>query len=266
MAEPPPVGTSPGARYARTRDIVAASIVLLLLTAVLLVVLVQAWPPSPSVSPDGRTRLPADTATVHLFGWSPSVPRETCLFVVVLAAGALGAIVHSLRSLYWYVGNRALRRSWLMMYLTLPLVGALLGLVVYLVLRGGLTSPTGGATDINPYGVTAIAALVGLFSRETAEKLRGVFATLLAPAPAGRDQALAPEITSVEPASAPVGAPVTVHGTGLAGATAARFGSAEAAVADVTDVRVRMVVPPGASGPLTILTPAGPATIPFTVE
>lgn len=265
-SESPSQSSSSGSRYARTRDIVAASTVLLLLTAALLVVLVQVWPPAPEVSPDGRTRLPARDTTVHLFGWSPRVSRETCLFVVVLAAGALGAIVHALRSLYWYVGNRALRRSWLMMYLTLPLVGALLGLVVYLVLRGGLTSPTGAATDINPYGVTAIAALVGLFSRETAEKLRGVFAALLAPAPAGRDQALAPAIAAVEPASAPAGASVTVHGTGLASASAARFGAAEAPVDDVTDTRVRTTVPPGATGPLTILTPSGPAVFPFTVE
>ncbi|OLT12847.1 hypothetical protein BJF79_21365 [Actinomadura sp. CNU-125] len=266
MAEPPPAGSSPGTRYARPRDIAAAAIVLLLLAAALLIVLVQTWPPAPATAPDGGTRPPPPAATVHLFGWSPRVSRETSLFVVVLTAGALGAIVHSFRSLYWYVGNRALRRSWLLMYLVLPLVGGLLGLVVYLVLRGGLTSPTGAAGDVNPYGVTAIAALVGLFSQETAEKLRGVFAALLTPAPTGRDQALAPAITSVEPASAPPGASVTVHGTGLAAATAVRFGAAEAPVSDVTDTLVRTTVPPGASGPLTILTPGGPATVPFTVE
>ncbi|MCQ0009594.1 hypothetical protein LUX73_36075 [Actinomadura madurae] len=115
--------------------------------------------------------------------------RETSLFVIVMAAGALGAIAHVLRSFYWYVGNRALRRSWLPMYLLLPLVGALFGLIVYLVVRGGLTSPAGGASDVNPYGIAAIAALVGQFSRETAEKFRAVFSTLLAPAPPGSDHA-----------------------------------------------------------------------------
>ncbi|MGP4024295.1 IPT/TIG domain-containing protein [Actinomadura sp. 3N407] len=258
-----------GSEYARTRDIVAAAVVLLVLTAVLVIVLVQAWPPAPKVAPDGRTEIPARTTTVELLGWSPTLSRETSLFVIVMAAGALGSAVHVLRSFYWYVGNRALRRSWLMMYLLLPFVGALLGLIVYLVLRGGLTSPAGGASDINPYGITAIAALVGLFSRETSEKLRSVFSTLLASAPPGRDQALAPRITAIEPAGGPVGTAVAVHGTGLASATAVRFGAAESRISDATDTLIRTAVPPGATtGPPVVTTPAGRVTgpEPFTVE
>ena len=258
-----------GSEYARTRDIVVAAVLLLALTAVLLIVLVQAWPPAPAVSPDGRTEIPPRTTTVELPGWSPALSRETSLFVIVMAAGALGAVVHVLRSLYWYVGNRALRRSWLLMYLLLPLVGALLALIVYLVLRGGLTSPAGGASDINPYGITAIAALVGLFSRETSEKLRAVFATLLAQAPPGRDQASPPRITAIEPAAGPVGTAVAVHGTGLASASAVRFGAAESRITVATDTLVRTAVPPGATtGPPVVTTPAGTATSPdpFTVE
>ncbi|QKW38093.1 IPT/TIG domain-containing protein [Actinomadura sp. NAK00032] len=258
-----------GSQYARTRDVLAVAAVLLAFTAVLVVVLVQAWPPAPVTAPDGRTEIPVRSTTVRLPGWSPSLSREASLFVVVMTAGALGGVVHVLRSFYWYVGNRALRRSWLMMYLLLPFVGALFALIVYLVLRGGLTSPAGGAADINPYGMAAIAALVGLFSRETAEKLRTVFGTLLAPAPPGRDQALAPRITLVEPVSGPPGTAVTVHGSGLAAATGARFGPARAPVTDVTDTRLRTTVPTGAaSGCLIVYTPAGGTASPepFTVE
>ncbi|WP_242905570.1 IPT/TIG domain-containing protein [Actinomadura terrae] len=262
-----------GSEYARARDIVVASAVLLVFTAVLVVVLVQAWPSAPGVGPDGRVRPEPETVAVHLPGWTPRLTREASLFVVVMAAGALGAIVHALRSLYWYVGNRALRRSWLMMYLFLPFVGALLGLVVYLVLRGGLTSPVGGSAEINPYGVTAIAALVGLFSQQTAEKLRTVFATLFAPAEPGRDQALQPGrdqvyrpwITRIEPASGPVGTLVTVHGTSLGAATFVRFGDVDAAAADVTDTRLRVRVPEGATtGSVVVHTTAGPAAAPGT--
>src|SRR5690606_20582994 len=195
--------------------------------------------------------------------------RETSMFVVVMAAGALGAVVHVLRSFYWYVGNRALRRSWLVMYLLLPFVGALLGLIVYLVLRGGLTTPAGGASDINPYGVSAIAALVGLFSRETSEKLRGVFTTLFAQAPSGRDQALAPTITSVEPVRGPVGPVIAVRGTGLNAATAVRFGTAQSRISEATDTLIRTAVPPGAAtGAPVVITPAGAVAAPavFTVE
>lgn len=260
---------SAGSEYARTRDIIALFAALLVLTAVLVVVLVQAWPAGPRPGPGGGGEITPAAKTVHLPGWSPTVSRETSLFVIVMAAGALGGIAHVLRSFYWYVGNRALRRSWLMMYLLLPFVGALFGLIVYLVVRGGLTSPAGGASDVNPYGIAAIAALVGQFSRETAEKFRAVFATLLAPAPPGRDQALAPRITAVEPSSGPPGAPVTIRGTGLASATGVRFGAVRSPVAEATDTLVRTAVPAGAtSGRPIVATPAGSATAPepFTVE
>ncbi|GLZ07641.1 hypothetical protein Acsp03_51070 [Actinomadura sp. NBRC 104412] len=258
-----------GNRYAGVRDIVLIAGFLVLLAAALVVVLVQAWPPGPRVSADGRYAFTPDTVTVRLFGWSPRLSREACLFIVVMAAGALGAVVHALRSLYWYVGNRTLRRSWLMMYGFLPLVGALLGLMVYLVLRGGLTSPTGGSSDVNPYGVTAIAALVGLFSRETAEKLSAVFATLLAHPRAGRDQALPPQVHSVEPASGRVGSLVVIRGIGLGSASTVRFGQADAPVTDVSDTRLQTTVPPGAvTGRLTVTTPSGSATsaTEFTVD
>lgn len=258
-----------GSAYARTRDIVAAVLLLLVLTAILVIVLVQAWPPAPQIAPDGRTEIPARSTTVELLGWSPTLSRDTSLFVIVMAAGALGSVVHVLRSFYWYVGNRALRRSWLMMYLLLPFVGALLGLIVYLVLRGGLTSPATGSSDINPYGVTAIAALVGLFSRETAEKLRNVFATLFAQAPAGRDQVPTARITGIEPASGPVGTAVTLYGTGLDSATSVRFGAAESRISDATDTLIRTAVPPGATtGRPVVITPTGLVTgpDPFAVE
>ncbi|MEW2354470.1 IPT/TIG domain-containing protein [Spirillospora sp. NPDC029432] len=260
--------SSVGTRYARTRDIVLMAAFLLLLTAALLTLLVQAWPPAPQIAPDGRPEAPAKSVALRLFGWRPVIGREASFFVIVMAAGALGAVVHALRSLYWYVGNRSLRRSWLMMYLLLPVTGALFGLIVYLVLRGGLTSPAGGFTEVNPYGMAAIAALVGLFSQETAEKLRAVFQTLLSPAKAGRDQALPPRVHAVEPAGAPVGSVVIVRGVGLGSASAVRFGAAEAAVTDVTDTRLQTTVPPGAStGRLVVTTPAGSATSPadFTV-
>ncbi|MEU5995036.1 IPT/TIG domain-containing protein [Spirillospora sp. NPDC047418] len=257
---PPVPSESPGGKYARTRDIVAVFVVLLIATAVLVVVLVQAWPEGPRIGPDGRTEITPGTRTAHFPGWSPTLSRETSLFIIVMAGGALGGIAHVLRSFYWYIGNRALRRSWLAMYLLLPFVGALFGLIVYLVVRGGLTSPSGGAADINPYGITAIAALVGQFSRETAEKFHSVFATLLAPAPQGRDHVLTPQVTGIEPVSGPPGTRVTITGTGLASATVVLFGTARSPAADVTDTLVRAVVPEGATSASPIVrTPAGAA-------
>lgn len=174
-----PERTTVGEQYATTRDIVVLTAVLLVLVVSLAAVLVQAWPP-PVTTVGGIAReRPSGSA---LLLWHAVLPRDTRLFLVVAAAGGLGSLIHVLRSLYEYVGNRRLRRSWLLMYALEPVVGAVLALVVYCVLRGGLTTTMASSGDINPYGVAAVAALVGMFSRQTVQKLVTVFDTLLAPA------------------------------------------------------------------------------------
>lgn len=131
--------------------------------------------------------------------WTPHLARDTRLFLVVISVGGLGSLIHVLRSAYEYVGNRRLRRSWFLMYLLEPLVGASLALVVYCVLRGGLTTSVASSSDINPYGMAAVAALVGMFSRQTVDKLSVVFNTLLTPPRESTDQLVVP---ATEPARA----------------------------------------------------------------
>jgi len=69
-------------------------------------------------------------------------------------------------------------------YVARPLMGMLLGLVFYFVVRGGLVllmAPAGdGETmeNLDPWGVAALGALVGLFSKNAIEKLREIFDTL----------------------------------------------------------------------------------------
>jgi hypothetical protein len=98
----------------------------------------------------------------------------------VLLAGALGSILHDLRSVYWYIGNRSLVRSWLAMYIVLPFAGATLALIFYLVIRGGFFSPQSSFKETSPFGFAAFAALIGMFSPQAVLKLREVAETLLA--------------------------------------------------------------------------------------
>jgi hypothetical protein len=220
------------------------------------VVLVQRTLPDPSV---------------QLFGWSFAVSREYRLLVIVVLAGALGGMVHALRSLYWYVGNRRLVRSWLLMYPSLPFVGALLALIVYLLIRGGFVTGLGATPDISPYGSAAIAALVGLFSEQASAKLRQVFSTLLAPAEQGTDHVAPnlPDIKQFAPARGPVGTVVRIAGTGFAGASSVEFRGAAASPTTVSDTEITVAVPAGAQpGPIRVVTPRGTAasTAEFTVE
>jgi len=138
--------------------------------------LIAVWPVKPGVT--GPT-------ISHVVGIQLSLDQEQRLFVVVAVTGALGGLIHSARSLYAYVGNRILVRSWLLFYLSLPFIGAGLAVLFYLILRGGLV--TGTAAQVNFFGFAAISALVGLFTPEAALKLQQIFTTLLAPTPTERD-------------------------------------------------------------------------------
>ena len=124
--------------------------------------------------PDPRIRSPIATATTtHTLQLSRRDP--------------LGGLIHGVRSITWYVGNRNLRRSWLLFNLMLPIVGALGGTVFYVVLRAGLFSPSTSAAQASPFGFAAVAMLVGLFSEQALEKLRQLAAQMFAESPTGAD-------------------------------------------------------------------------------
>lgn len=125
------------------------------------------WPTSADPRPPSEQ--------VAFLGVDLDLRAEVLMFVVVALAGALGGLIHVLRSVSEYIGNRRLVRSWLPYYTLLPLVGAALATVLYVVLRGGLFSGASTTAEVNSYGFAALAALAGLFSRQATEKLRKVF-------------------------------------------------------------------------------------------
>jgi len=173
-AHPRP-GSGPGAAYVGAAGVTFLACVVLALLALTVSALIAIWPPSPG----------AVTTPSHVLGLQLVLGRDQRLFIIVALAGGLGGLIHSGRSLYEYTGNRILRRSWLLMYLSLPFIGSALAVVFYVILRGGLI--TGSSVQVNFFGFAAVAALVGLFSPEAMEKLKQVFSTILAPAQPGED-------------------------------------------------------------------------------
>jgi hypothetical protein len=155
---------------------------LILFSIFLLYGLVRFWPPSIPAEPSAPI-----TAPVTFFRWTFAISDEVRLFLIVALAGALGSLVHALRSLYWYVGNRKLKQSWVPMYILLPFVGTTLGLIFYLVIRGGFFSPQATVEQTSPFGFAALAGLVGLFSQQAVLKLKKVAETLLMEVPEGED-------------------------------------------------------------------------------
>jgi hypothetical protein len=111
-------------------------------------------------------------------------PPQQAVMLMVMLLGALGGLIHLASSLTMYVGNRDLKRSWIIYYLLAPLQGAALAPLLYLLLKSAVLSPqyAGGAgtENLNLTAIYAFAGLTGLFAKQAIEKLADVFATLFA--------------------------------------------------------------------------------------
>lgn len=184
--------------------------------------------------------------------------EEERLFLIVMFAGALGGLVHAFRSFFWYAGCRRLVLSWTGFYITLPILGATMATVFYLVIRGGFFSPQSEISDTSPFGFAALAALIGMFTEQAAEKLKQITETIFATAPKGADHAGPPTLEDVSPNNGPQlgGTEVTLTGSGFVQGAKVTFGGQEA-----TNVQV-------ASGgtSITAKTPAAAEPGPVTVE
>jgi hypothetical protein len=123
--------------------------------------------------------VPVARPTVPLnvfFCWRPSITREVQLLLLVIFAGALGSYLHAIMSLADFIGNRTLKASWFWWYVSRPFLGMAMALVFYAVVRGGFLAGTpADANVVNPFGVVAIGALVGMFSDKAAQKLKQIF-------------------------------------------------------------------------------------------
>ncbi|MFN2491265.1 MAG: IPT/TIG domain-containing protein [Pyrinomonadaceae bacterium] len=203
-----------------------------------------------------------------LFGQKFQPTLEVRLLLLVLLAGAIGSYVHASSSLVDYLGNRTLISSWVWWYLLRPFIGMMLALLFYFVFRGGFITAgvnQGGeaaASFINPFGIAALAGLVGMFSKVAADKLNEVFLTLFAPK-AGQGDAkradkliasIAPGVSAVSPNSGPStgGTPVTISGTDFLDGSAVTFGGSAASAVIFKDP--------------TMLTATTPAHAPGTVD
>jgi hypothetical protein len=146
---------------------------------------------------------------------------ESALILLVILAGALGAYIHASTSFAKYVGTRRFARSWYWWYLSRLPIGSGLALIVYFALRGGLVGGDATSKQVNPYGVAALAALAGLFSRQAVDKLGEVFETFFRTRAEDRDadalETPVPDLTEIEPTSfsSAQGQNLTVRGRGF---------------------------------------------------
>jgi hypothetical protein len=146
-------------------------------TALLMLQLLAIWPAvvaATLIAPKEprAVQTPLLFAATHV-----TLDPQVVLIAMVLMVGALGALVGSSRRFLYFATRDELTKRDEWSYLIRPVQGAALALIVYFTLRGGYLGQDQTA-PVNPYGVAALSALVGLFTRHAVSKLTDVFDTL----------------------------------------------------------------------------------------
>jgi hypothetical protein len=206
---------------------------LVLVGGTLIYLLIAVWPAVHSATTATETSQTsgADT-TISVFGASYSPDSDVALLLLVAVLSALGSYVHAATSFVDFAGNRRLVVSWIWWYVFRILIGVSLAEIFYFAIRAGFLGTDTPASDINPYGIAAIAGLVGLFSKQATDKLSEVFTTLFRTEPHTgdntRDDGLAnpePVALEVEPPKLDVNSTlldITLRGEGFVDVSAVR--------------------------------------------
>jgi hypothetical protein len=178
------------------RDAIAVSIVAIAL--LLITQLFAVWPAAVSAMTKPTGAVPSTTV---LFGaWHATFDADVAPMVMVVLVGGIAALVGVSRRFLDFALRDELTRRDQWSYLLRPFQGAVLALIAYFTLRGGFLGQDQSAA-LNPYGVAAISALVGLFTRHAVSKLSDVFDTVFGVPKDDREPA---KVEAREPAHTPV--------------------------------------------------------------
>jgi hypothetical protein len=242
------LGESPlGNKFVGLVGAVAITAYLVLLTVFLLYSETALWPRVPP----GQTGEPPFQPMQFLW-WQPSIADDVRIFLITIAAGALGSLLHALRSVSWYLGNRKLVWSWAVTYMLLPFTGALLAAIFYIAVRGGFVPQSTLPSGTSPYAFAALGSLVGLFSQQAILKLKQVAETVFSKVEPGKDHVEPPpKVTSISPAEGPAagGTPVTIAGANFSGGVDVTIGgTAATAVAFNSSTQITAKTPAHAAG------------------
>ena len=163
-----PTGNSPAKGEPPSRgQIMAMGIGLILLGLLLAYLFLKFWPAGLQELSKGSER-----HTISFWGIHVRMSLDVRLLALVMAAGGLGSFIHTATSFGDYVGNKTMATSWFLWYILRPFIGMTLALIFYLVIRGGFLSGGTNAGSINPFGIEALAGIVGMFSKQATDKLK----------------------------------------------------------------------------------------------
>lgn len=175
---------------------------LVLFTALPIFLIIGLWPDRMPVTEDHQLyqRVFFHMTLIEGSPRGDTIHINTLLFLIVVAAGFLGSMIHVGASFTNFIGAGKFRRSWIPWYVVKPFTAAGIALTCYFVLQAGLLS--GSTGNINPYGVAILAALAGWFTDKATLKLEEIFTVLFKPRDTRPDKITDKGLTvkSVEPA------------------------------------------------------------------
>lgn len=211
MQSPPAPAAIVAPRLATSRDIGLLGCGLIFLGLLLAYLLASVWPACADV-----LKCDEKGAGLRLL-WIQHAPLEVSadvrVLLLVMVAGGLGSFIHTATSFADFVGNAKLARSWLWWYVLRPFIGMALAVILYVAVRGGFMSANSGASDLNIFGIAALAGMSGMFAKQATDKLSEVFSSLFRTAPDGGDAQrkdglgnVAPALSALEPDTVGVGA------------------------------------------------------------
>lgn len=138
---------------------------------VLTFLLLKLWP---------YAALVGKTAPVwHVWKFKLTISEEARYIMIVAIMGALGGLAFSARSFAYYIGVNKFKISYTCWYILRPVIGSILAIIFYFAFRAAFFSLSASTEDLNAFGIAALGGIVGLFSRETIDKLDELFKRIL---------------------------------------------------------------------------------------
>jgi hypothetical protein len=170
VSETPAAGGEEGEAFpSPTTKIVAGWLLLIVLVSVIGVFLAinpPNWPPN----------------LLAFFGATEQTARAINEALATLFGAGIGAAIASIQAFFRHASARKdFGREWAPWYVARPLMGMLLGLVFYFLIKGGLWATVDANiknAELNIWSLAGIGAMVGMFSKHAIKKLRELFKVL----------------------------------------------------------------------------------------
>ncbi|MFC1958396.1 hypothetical protein ACFLV6_00515 [Chloroflexota bacterium] len=116
---------------------------------------------------------------------------NTSFFNILIGAalfGVIGSAAYSLRELHRRVARQELELNRMVLYLTYPIIGAVVGSILYLILHAGLLAVGQDNTKFDPPLIYAIAGMAGFTQQHAVKYIQDTFAKILNTPDEGSDE------------------------------------------------------------------------------